>query len=86
MNLLQGWGLMALALGGVLGFLRLTQPVQGGPLATIPLNGGTVAVMLPPDWLLLSLVIGGLVLVVLGTLWNIVRHGRGDADENVRKE
>ena len=86
MNLFQGWGLMALALGGVLGFLRVTQPAQGGPLFTIPANGGTIAVVLPPDWVLLTLVIGGLVMIVIGTLWNVIRFGRRDADENVRKE
>ena len=82
MNLLQGWGLMALALGGVLGFLRVTK----APLPSFAVNGGTILVTLPPDWVLLTLVIGGLVFIVLGTLWNVVRHGRQDADERVRKE
>jgi hypothetical protein len=82
MNLLQQWGLMALALGGVLGFLRVTN----APLPKFDVNGGTLLVQLPPDWVLLTLTVGGLVLMVIGTSWNAIQKGRQDADEEVPKE
>jgi hypothetical protein len=82
MNLLQQWGLMALALGGVLGFLRITD----APLPKFDVNGGTLLVVLPPDWVLLTLTVGGLVLLVAGTAWNAIQKGRTDADEDVPKE
>ena len=82
MNLMQQWGLMALALGAVLGFLRVTE----APLPSWDVNGGALMLTLPPDWVMLALVVGGLVMIVVGTSWNVIRRGRRDADEDVRKE
>lgn len=82
MNLLQQWGLMALVLGGVMGFVRVTNM----PLPKFDINGGTLLVQLPPDWVLQVLVVGGLVLIVAGTSWRAMRGGRKEADEEVPKE
>jgi hypothetical protein len=82
MNLLQQWGLLALALGAVLGFLRLTE----APLPKFDVNGGTLLVVLPPDWVMLALVVGGLVLIVVGTSIRVIRGERRNADEEVPKE
>jgi hypothetical protein len=82
MNFLQQWGLLALALGAVLGFLRLTE----APLPKFDVNGGTLLVVLPPDWVMLALVVGGLALIVVGTSIRVIRGERRNADEEVPKE
>jgi hypothetical protein len=82
MNLIQQWGLIALGLGAVLGFLRVTN----APLPKWNLNGGTLLVTLPPDWVLLALLVGGLVLIVAGTVWRTIRGEHRGTDEEVRRE
>lgn len=82
MNLIQQWGLIAMTLGAVLGFLRVTN----APLPKWNLNGGTLLVTLPPDWVLMALLVGGLVLIVAGTAWRAIRGDRRNADEEVRRE
>ncbi len=82
MNLLQQWGLIALGIGALLGFLRVTN----APLPKWNVNGGTLLVKLPPDWALLALLVGGVVLLVVGTAFKAMRGDRRNADEEIRRE
>jgi hypothetical protein len=74
MNLFQQWGLGAMAGGALLGFLRMTN----APLPTFNVSGGQAAIVLPPDWVTLLLLVGGLVLIVMGTAWKVIRGERSE--------
>jgi hypothetical protein len=83
MNLVQQLGLLGLLGGGVLGFLRVTN----APLPHFPVTGGQLILTLPDDGIILALVVGGLVLLVLGSAWNVAhRRERGDLEEKDRDE
>ena len=77
MNILQTLGLVGLIGGAFTGFLRMSNM----PLPKWSVGGGTLMVILPPDWVIGALLIGGLVLMVLGTAWKVVRgedHGESE--------
>ncbi len=82
MNLLQQWGLIALGIGAVMEFLNVTK----APLPKWNINGGTLLVVLPPDWVMLALLVGGLVLIVFGTVWKAMRGEHRGGDEEVPRE
>ena len=65
---------------------RATSSTQYPSTARFDLPSGTLLVVLPPDWVLLVLTVGGLVLLVFGTAWNAIRRGRHDEDEDVPRE
>jgi hypothetical protein len=81
MNLFQQFGVAAFLGGGILFSWRHWKGVPGAQVAQFHLSGGTVGVTLPPDWVITALLIGGLVMLALGTAWRAVRGDRGGEEE-----
>lgn len=76
MNLFQQVGLAGFLGGIVLVTLRYWKGVPDALLTQLSVRGGTVGVILPPDWAIAAFLVGGLLLLTLGTTWRALRRER----------
>jgi hypothetical protein len=79
MNLFQQVGLAGFLGGIVLTVLRYWKGEPNALLTELQFRGGTVGVILPPDWAILAFLAGGLLLLALGTIWRGLRRERSEA-------
>jgi hypothetical protein len=79
MNFFQQIGLAGFLGGIVLVTLRYWKGVPDALLTQLTVRGGTVGVILPPDWAIAAFLIGGLLLLTLGTSWRAMRRERSQS-------
>jgi hypothetical protein len=79
MNFFQQVGLASFLGGIVLAVLRYWKGEPSALVTQLQLGGGTVGVILPPDWAILGFLAGGLVLLTLGTVWRALRRERRES-------
>ncbi len=76
MNLFQQFGLAGFLGGLILVTLRYWKGEPEALVTQLSIGGGTVGVILPPDWAIAAFLVGGLLLLTLGTSWRAMRRER----------
>lgn len=79
MNLFQQVGLAGFLGGTVLVTLRYWKGAPDALLTQLSIGGGAVGVILPPDWAIAAFLVGGLLLLTLGTAWRAMRRERAES-------
>jgi hypothetical protein len=79
MNLFQQVGLAGFLGGIILVTLRYWKGAPEALLTQLSIRGSTVGVILPPDWAIAAFLVGGLLLLALGTSWRAMRRGRAES-------
>lgn len=78
MNFFQQVGLAGFLGGIILVTLRYWKGVPGALVTQLHFRQGTVGVILPPDWAIVAFLVGGLLLLTLGTMWRALHRERSE--------
>ncbi len=82
MNLFQQVGLAGFLGGIILVTLRYWKGVPEALLTQLHFRQSTVGVILPPDWAIAAFLVGGLLLLTLGTTWRAMHRERSESTAN----